>query len=437
MTLKGAGLEYVVVDPTASCTPVQPSHHWTSAAAIGDRAPPGRAPMDWLAFSLAGMRGSLDPYASVFLLTQAHWRQDAIGAVLTISGMLGITLHVPLGALIDSTHRKRGLMIAGMAALAASALAIAATPSLPVVLVADSVMAIVGGILAPSMAAIALGLVGRQKLPWRLGRNAAFDRAGNLFAALVAGAVGYSLSQGAVFLLVPLYATLGMAAVLWIKGRAIDHDRARGLDVDDHVKAERPLRWDLLLRCRLLLILAVVSALFHFANAPTLFMLGQKLALANPGLGTVLTSAAVISAQIVTIPAALLIGARADRWGRKPFLVVALIALPLRAVLLAVSDDPVWLIATQTLDGLGVGVFDAILPLVLADIMRGTGRYNVGQGLVGTVQGVGGSLSNAVAGVVIVHAGYGAAFLILGAIALVPLFLVLATVPETREKGEY
>jgi hypothetical protein len=59
-----------------------------------------------------------------------------------------------------------------------------------------------------------------------------------------------------------------------------------------------------------LLIIAVASALFHFANAPMLFMLGQQLALANPGLETVLTSAAVITGQLVTIPAALLIGAR-------------------------------------------------------------------------------------------------------------------------------
>ena len=50
------------------------------------------------------------------------------------------------------------------------------------------------------------------------------------------------------------------------------------------------------------------------------------------------------------------------------------------------------------------------MALVLADIMQGTGRYNAARGVVGTVQGVGGSLSNIVAGFIVVTAGYGASF---------------------------
>jgi len=33
------------------------------------------------------------------------------------------------------------------------------------------------------------------------------------------------------------------------------------------------------------------------------------------------------------------------------------------------------------------------MPLVIADIMRGTGRYNLVQGAIATVHGIGGSLS--------------------------------------------
>src|SRR5215208_7252772 len=69
--------------------------------------------LDWLNFLLADVRGGLGPYVSVFLLTEAHWDQATIGAVLTVSGIIGITLHTPVGALIDTTHRKRALLIAG------------------------------------------------------------------------------------------------------------------------------------------------------------------------------------------------------------------------------------------------------------------------------------------------------------------------------------
>src|SRR5215203_6777541 len=44
------------------------------------------ASLDWLNFLLADVRGGLGPYVSVFLLTQAHWDQATIGAVLTVSG---------------------------------------------------------------------------------------------------------------------------------------------------------------------------------------------------------------------------------------------------------------------------------------------------------------------------------------------------------------
>ena len=48
------------------------------------------------------------------------------------------------------------------------------------------------------------------------------------------------------------------------------------------------------------------------------------------------------------------------------------------------------------------------------------------------MQGVGGSLSNAAAGLVVARAGYDAAFLALAAVGLVALLLVLAAMPETR-----
>jgi MFS family permease len=146
-------------------------------------------------------------------------------------------------------------------------------------------------------------------------------------------------------------------------------------------------------------------------------------------------AACVVTAQLVSVPTALLVGARADTWGRKPILLAGFAALPLRGVLYTVSDDPVFLIAVQALDGIALGILDALLALVLADIMRGTGRYNVARGVVGTVQGIGGSLSNIVAGLIVVTADYAAAFLTLAAVAMIALVIMLVAMPETGGKG--
>lgn len=389
--------------------------------------------LDALNFLLADVRGGLGPYVGVFLLTQAHWDPATIGTVLTVSGLIGISLHAPIGALIDATRHKRGLVVAGIVALAVSAVAIAHVPTLPVVLAADIVMAVLGAVFAPTVAAITVGLVRRDQLAARLGRNAAFDRTGNIFIAGVAGLVGWALSQQAVFYLTPLFGVVTAAVVLSIPAGAIDHQRARGLDDAQARHHEPATGWSALLRRRPLLVLAVSMALFHFANAPMVPLLGQKLALAHPDEVTMLLSAGIITAQLVSIPTALLVGARADRWGRKPLLLVAFAALPLRGLLYTLSDNAFWLLGVQLLDGISLGALDALLALVLADVMRGTGRTNAGRGLVGTVQGIGGSSSNAVAGWLVVLAGYDTTFLALSAAALLAFLVVLIAMPETRE----
>ena len=393
---------------------------------------PYRASLDFLNFLLADVRGGLGPYVSVFLLTKAHWDQATIGAVLTVSGIIGITMHTPMGVLIDATRRKRALLVGGVGALSGCALSIAWAPTIPVVLAADIIMAVLGGVFAPTVAAITLGLVGQDRLAARLGRNAAFDRVGNLAIAAIAGAVGTAFSQGAVFYLVPFFAVLTAIAVLSIPAGAIDHQRARGLDrrnlkgVEEH-----PSSWRSLVVRKPLLVLAAAAALFHFANAPMLALASQKLALSHPGREAALTSAAIVTAQIATIPVALLV-ARADVLGRKPLLVAAFLALPVRGLLFASTQEPAWIIAGQILDGLGGGLLDALLPLVLADVTRGTGRYNASRGVISTVQGVGGSLSHAVAGSIVIEAGYEAAFIGLAAVGLSALMLTIFAMPETR-----
>src|SRR5512132_3409004 len=160
--------------------------------------------------------------------------------------------------------------------------------------------AVLGAIFAPTVAAITLGLVAPHSLPERFGRNAAFDRAGNLFIAGLVGLVGWRFSQHAVFYLVPLFAAVTSLIVLSIPRHAIDHERARRGLSGSKATYVHPSGWGVLALCKPL-VLAGAAALFHFANASMLPLLGQKLALAHPGQETVLMSACIIVAQLVTI----------------------------------------------------------------------------------------------------------------------------------------
>jgi MFS family permease len=390
--------------------------------------------LDAVNFLLADVRGALGPYLNVFLITQQHWSQTEVGWVTTISGLLGLVAQTPAGAAIDATRRKRGAVVLALVVLAVGAFTIFAVPSFWPVLGASTAIAVVGDVFGPAVAAVTLGLYARRRLALRMGRNSAFDHAGNVAIAAAAGAVGYLFSQRAVFLLVPAFCLLAAIAMLSIPAAAIDEDRARGLgdrEADEAVDGEKPSGWSALLRSRPLVVFAVCAMLFHFANAPLLPLVGQKLAQAHPTWATAMMSSCIIAAQLIMLPVALAVGRTADSIGRKPILLAGFAVLPVRALLYTFSDSAPWLIAVQLLDGVGAGIFGAITPLLIADLMRGTGRYNLAQGAVATAQGVGASTSGLAAGVIVDHFGYTAAFLAFGAAACVALATLFAAMPET------
>jgi MFS family permease len=390
--------------------------------------------LDAVNFLLADVRGALGPYLNVFLITQQHWSQTEVGWVTTISGLLGLAAQTPAGAAIDATGRKRGAVVLALIVLAIGALVIFAVPTFWPVLVANTAIAVVGDVFGPAVAAVTLGLYARQHLARRMGRNSAFDHAGNVAIAAAAGGVGYLFSQRAVFLLVPVFVLLAAVAMLSIPQSAIDQNRARGLgdrEGQEKEDGKGPSGYSVLIRCRPLVVFAVCAMLFHFANAPLLPLVGQKLAQAYPKWATTMMSSCIIAAQLIMLPVALAVGRTADRIGRKPILLVGFAVLPVRAVLYTLSDSAPWLIGVQLLDGVGAGIFGAITPLLIADLMRGTGRYNLAQGAVATAQGLGASLSGLAAGVIVDHLGYSAAFLSFGAAACTALAALFLAMPET------
>jgi MFS family permease len=407
----------------------------TSKAPAGPTRPFNPRSLDAVNFLLADVRGALGPYLNVFLVTQQHWSQSEVGWVTTIGGLLGIAVQTPIGAAIDETRSKRGAIVLALILLAAGAVVIFAWPIFWPVAIANGLMSVVGDVFGPAVAALTLGLFARKQLARRMGRNSAFDHGGNVAIAIAAGAVGYLFSQRVVFLLVPVFATLASAAVLSIPGKAIDYDRARDSAErkEGDASSVAAAHYSILFKTRPLVIFGLCVMLFHFANAPLLPLVGQKLAAAFPKEATAMMSACIIAAQMVMLPIALLVGRTADTWGRKPLFLAGFAILPIRAVLYTFSDNSFWLIGVQVLDGVGAGIFGALTPLVIADIMRGTGRYNLAQGAIATMVGIGASLSGIAAGEIVDHLGYSAAFLTLGGSALLAAIVFGVAMPETAE----
>ena len=391
--------------------------------------------LDALSFFVSDARYGLGAFLGVYLMTEHGWDAGSIGAAIAIGGLTGLISQAPMGALVDAIRAKRALIASAAVIVTLTCVVVPIAPQFWSVAVAGLIGALAGVTIGPALAAISLGVVGPARFARRAGRNESLfhlgDGAVSLAILLTAPLFGSKVlfwSMG-----FTLLATLVAAAA--VPARAIDHDVARGLLPGEAALGARPSAWRVLLQSRPLLIFAACGALFHLANGSMLMLVSQKLAQQNLGQGIALTAASAIAAQLVMVPTAALAGMRADAWGRKPLILAAFVALALRGALYTFSDSTAWLIGVQLLDGVGAGLMGALFPVVVADLTRGTGHFAAAQGVVGTVQGIGGVVSLAVAGQLVVYAGYDVTFLALATVAALGAILVWLALPETRKVG--
>jgi MFS family permease len=388
--------------------------------------------LDILNILLSDVRYGLGAYLGVYLLSEHHWNEASIGLALSLGGFAGLISATPMGALVDTVRDKRWLIAFAAFVVTGSCLAIPLAPRFGTVVAAGVIGSIVGTLFAPAVSAISLGMVGHARFPERAGRNEAMFHVGNATCNVVVLGASFMLGTGAVFWVLATTALASVVAALAIPRHSINPDLARGLTggAARHGDYGTPLK--ALLASRPLMIFAGCGALFHLANGAMLGLVGQKLAMLVQGQGITLTAACAITAQVVMAPVALWAGTHADRWGRKPLFAAAFLALALRGALYTLSDQPAWLIAVQLLDGVGAGLTGALFPVIVSDLTRGSGHFAVAQAGVGTLQGIGGTVSATLAGVVVVRAGYSAAFLTLAVIAALGGLLFWLYMPETH-----
>ena len=351
--------------------------------------------------------------------------------MLTISGLVALVGQIPGGALVDAARSERTLAAWAIGAISLSALMLAAWPVFAVVLGAEVLHAAASCVLGPALAAISLGLVGHALIGERLGRNARFASIGNGVAAAAMGACGYFLSNRAVFFLTAALVLPALVALWRIRPDEIDPVRAHGgISEPPPTRLIAGLRK--LARNRPLIILAGGALTFHLANAAMLPLVAGTVTMRSARWATVLIAACIVVPQCVVAAFSPWVGRKAQQWGRRPLLLIGLGALPLRGVLFAFTGEPYALVAIQLLDGVAAAVMAVMIPLIVADVTRGSGRFNLAQGVVGSAIGVGASLSTTIGGYMTDHFGSRAAFLALGAVALSGFLTMVAAMPETR-----
>jgi MFS family permease len=331
--------------------------------------------------------------------------------------------QLPGGELLDASRSKRLLVALGAGVVALSALVIGFWPKVPVVFTALVLQALTGGFVGPAIAAISLGLVGHVALAERLGRNQRFASAGGGMATALMGAIGYVFSYQAI----PL-----MMSLARIHPADVHHGRACG-QPDHHEptpppRASRRSLW----QNPGLLTFAICLFLFQFANASMLPLAGEALAYRGGTNASFVISAMIIVPQILVVLAAPWVGREAQSWGRRPLLFIGFGALTLRGLLFALTSNSLLLVPIQLLDGVSGSTLGVLTALIIADLTKGTGRFNLAQGFVGTLSGVGAALSTTFLSLVVQHFGGAIGFVSIAAVALSAVLIVWFRMPETK-----
>jgi MFS family permease len=388
--------------------------------------------LDWLNFFLADVQTGVGPFLAIYLAGY-KWDTQSVGLALTVGGLAGIAAQTPAGALVDRTRRKRTVIAVGIFALAIGALMIALLPRFWPVLIAQALIGGTSSVFIPAICAISLGIVGRRAFDRRQGRNQTFNSAGNVVAALGMGAIGYWLANRDIFFFVVAMIAPTLLCLRLIDPSQIDHDLARGSKPDEAGAPASAEKVTGLLKDRRLALFLACCVMFHFANAAMLPLLGEMLSAGKGRTSMMFMGACIITTQLVVTLIATPVGRLASTLGRKKLLLIAFGVLPLRGVLYTLTANTYLLVAIQILDGIAAGIFGVVSVLVIADLTRGTGRFNLAQGAIATAVGIGASLSQVIAGRIVHVAGYHTGFLFLAAVAAAGLCLFWIMMPETSD----
>jgi MFS family permease len=385
--------------------PKSPAHLW---------------PLLALNFFMADMQSGIGPFVGVFLLEHG-WASGLIGTALTIGNIAGMAITTPIGGCIDATRHKRAwVVIPGIAVVAGSAI-ILLSQNFWAVSASQIATSIAGAAIVPAVTAMTLGLVKQRGFNRQIGRNQAFNHAGNMVGAAASGYLGWRYGYPAVFLLAALFGAISIACVLMIPGDAIDHRASRGTKEDD--PESQPSGFTVLVKHKPLLVLALALAAFHLGNASIVPLYGLAAVADDQANGPSFVATTIVIAQGVMIVASIAAMHAAESRNYWPVMLASFLALPVRGILAYALSGWWGVVPVQILDGIGAGLQSVAVPGMVARSLNGTGRINLGQGAVITVQGIGAAVSPALGGWIAQWIGYQWTFLLLGSFGLIAVAL--------------
>ena len=380
---------------------------------------------------MAGIGFTL-PYLPLYL-GQLGLSDRAIGIVSTLAAIAGLA-QFPVGLWSDRIGWRKPFLVVALAGAAASTWFLRGAHGLVwvgflVILFAEN--GICRAVVESLSGAEAAALAPKGQVGAALGALRFWKPIGIVLMTLVGGWLAETRGVGAI--LMPLFVVqcLSVVVALLIHESGSQKDKKsneRG-EIAGELAAGRP-KGGWLPKDAGLWAFVAAMVLYHAANAPGGVYLGLYMKRELHAPERMLSYAFAVSMvawMLVVWPA----GWLADRWGRKPLLLIGWSIMAVRLAFVAMIRDPKWIVANQALDGLGNGLFAVLAAAWVTDRLADPRRSGEAQVIVGSCLVLGSAIGPAVAGFLVGPLGYAGLFGALAGVGVVATIIVATLVPET------
>jgi len=445
----------------------------------------------------------MEAFLGVYLITFKNWDVVNFGYVSALLNIVMLVSQTPSGALLDNSEYKKSITVVATLVAAVTTAGVVWSSEFWVVMLLKACEGIAAAIFLPALMSLLLGVVPPNVVAQTVGLTEASNKIGSVLFTTSCGALAYFAYPDVegVFYLLAAGGVCAACFIMLIPDKSIDHDRAcsSGKSVaksrssslqtekdeelappsspnllivdqpmtgeegkvdpspapassppaplEDPVKEEEDqISYTELLKDPAIRVFAVVTFVYHLANAGVVQLASQLAALDDKRTSLAFTAASLTIFYLVQAPTAYLMGKHADRFHYKTMLIVAHCILPVRCAVLAAlsfqsgadastassSPNPYAVVSTQIFDGLAAGVYDTMMPLVSRRLCQGSGHFGFTFGFFITCWRVGHGLSVLLGEFILHEHDYGTAFVTLGSIGVVASLSLtfIVTIPD-------
>lgn len=397
----------------------------------------------------------LEHYTAVYLVDIMNWSKVDFGIVSLVMNVVMVIFQTPAGDLLDKTTKGKKI-ITTLAIITASftTVMVVWTSNFWAILVGKMFEGISSTIFLPALMSLLLGISQTDaEVPSFIATTEVSNKVGSFLIVTACAVISY-FAYPNIEAMFYLLGAGGLAAAFFtfiIPESAIDHNRARQLgdsedesvtendldksmdieSVEDQVSEKKdatPSRYLELLKNRDIFFFAVLTFFYHFANAGPGPLLAQYVAsITSDQASLTWTSAILIAYFLPQAMTAFLMRYAVDRFSHKRIMIVAFVTVPVRcfaiALMIEYFQNPWALTASMSLEGIGAGVYDVMIPIVVQQLTKGSGRFGFTFGFICAMWRIGHGVSVFFAEVLVQSFNYTVSFTTLGVIGMVNLIV--------------